>query len=104
MSKNFVQKVEGGGGLFSCHLFTLVFLSRFWPFLCMRSSKTPQKYFRHEPGRQLASPHSTADLGGAELGTKPPKQKGLTPIGRRGAAGGEFLRAPSGPYVEKGEV
>jgi hypothetical protein len=21
------------------------FLSRFWPFLCMRSPKTPQKYF-----------------------------------------------------------
>jgi hypothetical protein len=38
MSKTFYKKLKGGGGSFS-----LDFLSRFWLYLCMRSSKTQQK-------------------------------------------------------------
>jgi hypothetical protein len=38
--KNFLQKVEGGGGGLFYGIFSLRY-RMFWPFLCMRSSKTP---------------------------------------------------------------
>jgi hypothetical protein len=45
--KNFwllAEKVEEKK-LFSFRLFPSIFLSRFWPFLCMRSPKTPYNFF-----------------------------------------------------------
>jgi hypothetical protein len=47
MSKTVYKKNEGGSASFLSFppFDLLLFLSQFWPFSCLRSSKTPRKYF-----------------------------------------------------------
>jgi hypothetical protein len=75
MSNAFYQKVEGNRGnnffpvVFSPSIFDVLLLpSRFGPFLCMRSSKTPLKYF--------LKPDLKSEDGDGDLKKSPKKKAG----------------------------
>jgi hypothetical protein len=61
MSKTVYKKVEGENIFFlSFPPFDLfLFLSHFWPFFCMRSSKTPHKYFSSKNKPENLKNHKT---------------------------------------------